>query len=289
MAGHFELEVPTWLRRGAHEDEQKWIESSHELLALVERSCGLSSLAGRSVLDMGCGTKMAKLLLEQDIPVARYAGMDVNRDVIEFLQAHVDDPRFTFHHLDVRNELYNPDGLPLQDRTELPVGAEQFDIIWLFSVFTHLEPADYRAMLKLLRRYVRDDGWLVFSLYINEVTSSGFGPVDWWVRRDRLTEDAHAAMARALDQEIRERGQEWFERELHRHVEEKGVDWLAQQIDAAPESARGAMERELRARRSMNAASPSRRCVVASHRPRTGSSMRPATCKVGGNRPTSST
>ena len=50
------------------------------------------------------------------------------------------DPRFEFHHFDARNELYNPTGTPLADFEELPVGSARFDLISLFSVFTHLTP-----------------------------------------------------------------------------------------------------------------------------------------------------
>jgi SAM-dependent methyltransferase len=174
----FVLDVPGSLRRGVHANEQQWIDSARRLVELVQRCCGVSDLGGLSVLDVGCGTKMTKVLLEDDVRVARYAGVDVDRDIIEFLRAHVDDPRFSFHHIDVRNELYNPEGIALAERGDLPVGDARFDIIWLFSVFTHLDPTDFHSMLRLLRRYAEDDGRLIFSLYVNEVTGTGFGPVE---------------------------------------------------------------------------------------------------------------
>jgi len=59
------------------------------------------------------------------------------------------DHRFRFAHWNVRNEMFNRKGRPLSEYEGLPFG-ERYDLIWLFSVFTHLNPADSLAMLTLL-------------------------------------------------------------------------------------------------------------------------------------------
>jgi SAM-dependent methyltransferase len=209
------LEVPEGLRRTAHRSEASWLDSARELVELVCRECGLEDLADTSVLDIGCGTKIVKALLDDARPIGRYVGVDVDPKVIRFLEANVDDPRFAFHHIDVQNDLYNPDGLPLVEREALPLGDETFDVIWLFSVFTHLGPVDYAAMLRLLRRYIRDDGWLVFSLFINELTDTGYAPLDWRAR-PYAAESADLALARELDDAVTKRGDEWFASELQK-------------------------------------------------------------------------
>ena len=88
--------------------------------------------------------------------------------MIDWLNENVSDPRFEFHHLDAQNDLYNPDATPLAEFDRLPVALNAFDLICLFSVFTHLAPDDYVAMLQLLRRHVRPAGRLVFSLFMND-------------------------------------------------------------------------------------------------------------------------
>ena len=50
-----------------------------------------------------------------------------------------------------------------------------FDVITLFSVFTHLAPHDYVAMLRVLRRHVAPDGRLLYSLFIDEPYAAGYG------------------------------------------------------------------------------------------------------------------
>jgi SAM-dependent methyltransferase len=162
------LEVPRDLHRGRHQTDAQWAASGSALLQLLARSFGRPDLGESSLLDVGCGTKFTKVILETGIPIGRYVGVDISADVISFLAANVHDPRFAFHHLDAHNDLYNPAGRPLESFTELPVGDERFDLVSLFSVFTHLAPHDYRAMLELLRPHVADDGGLLFSLFIDE-------------------------------------------------------------------------------------------------------------------------
>lgn len=162
------LPVPAELQRGPRRDRDEWIESANFAVDLLCRTTGRADLTGVEVLDVGCGTKVVKALLDQGRPVGRYVGIDVSATIIEWLNANVSDPRFEFHHLDAHNDLYNPSGTPLGDFDHLPVGPAHFDLICLFSVFTHLGPDDYVAMLRLLRRHVKPDGQLLFSLFLND-------------------------------------------------------------------------------------------------------------------------
>ena len=87
--------------------------------------------------------------------------------------------------------MYNPQGEPLSAATRLPIEENSFDIICLFSVFTHLAPHDYVAMLQMLRRYVKPEGKIIFSLFVNETTKGGRGYIDdidklWRSRPEKL-------------------------------------------------------------------------------------------------------
>ncbi len=173
------IEVPLSLRRGALKaDNAEYLRSGRALIDLLCRRLGVEDLGGQSMLDMGCGTKLVQALLAEDLPVGHYTGIDLYREMIEFLSTEVRDPRFAFHCMDTHNAMYNPDGNPLGEHTRLPVPEQSFDLICLFSVFTHLEPHDYVAMLRLLRRYAKPDGTLIFSLFVNEITVGGHGLID---------------------------------------------------------------------------------------------------------------
>lgn len=159
---------PTGLHRSAYDDEQEWVNSARFAADLLARTVGSDRLEGIDLLDVGCGIKLTKILIDQEWPIASYAGVDVSDEVIRWLRGRVSDPRFSFHHLAARNELYNPQGAPLAEVEALPIGDRTFDLISLFSVFTHLDPLDYVAMLKLLRPHIRPDGVLLFSLFVKD-------------------------------------------------------------------------------------------------------------------------
>jgi SAM-dependent methyltransferase len=145
------------------------------LVDYMARRIGVPDLAGLDVLDVGCGTRFADMLMNRDVPVGSYTGIDVNRPIIEFLQAEATDPRLAFHHFDAYTPLYNPDGVPMTAVTPLPVGERRFDVICMFSVITHQLPADAQALFAILRRYVRPDGHLFFSCCLDDESGVDYG------------------------------------------------------------------------------------------------------------------
>jgi SAM-dependent methyltransferase len=190
-----ELVVPAELRRNNVRDPVAVVDAAVELIDHMCRHIGVSDLGGLDVLDFGCGVRFSQAFLNRGVPIKHYVGVDVSHQVIDFLRSNVTDPRFEFFHLDAHNELYNPTGQPLSELTVPEIEVRRFDLICLFSVFTHLAPPDYAAMLRLLRRFVAPGGRLFYTLFVNERTDGGLGYVD------RLS----AAMATSSDPTMKER------------------------------------------------------------------------------------
>ena len=159
--------MPPALRRTA-QTEDSWVASARSLLDLMCRVAEVEDLGSISVLDIGCGTNLVKVFREERRPIGRYVGVDASAEIIDFLQDNVADRRFEFHHIDVHNERYNPAGTPLRDYEPLPLVDQQFDLITLFSVFTHLAPHDYTTMLRVLRPHAHAKTRLLFSLFVDE-------------------------------------------------------------------------------------------------------------------------
>lgn len=178
------LSVPPEFRRGGKKgNEAKSEASAIDLIQLTCGRLGHDSLAGLQVLDMGCGSKLVQAILNQRLPVGGYTGVDISQPLIDFLRANVADDRFRFHFMNTHNAMYNPNGTLLDAHVGLPFEPASFDVICLFSVFTHLAPDDYVAMLKLLRPYMKPQGRIIFSLFVNETTAGGYGWMDG-VKRD---------------------------------------------------------------------------------------------------------
>ena len=141
------------------------------LIQLVLQRLGLKDLSDCDVLDVGCGVRFTQAILNCDIPIKSYTGVDVHLPLIEYLKQEVDDPRFSFARWDVENGRYNPSGVKMTPGSSLPIQGP-FDLIWLFSVFTHLDPSDANALLAILRRYVRPAGALFFSAFLDNTIES---------------------------------------------------------------------------------------------------------------------
>jgi len=166
--------VPAELRRGnIRQDEFEAVNQGVELIRLMSDTFGLKNLGKSSVLDMGCGCRLVQAILQEKLPIGRYVGVDVSAELIDFLAENVTDRRFHFQYLNIHNPLFNPEGEPLDAQTRLLLTKGSFDIICLFSVFIHLAPQDYVFMLRMLRRYIKPNGRLIFSLLLSETTAGG--------------------------------------------------------------------------------------------------------------------
>lgn len=162
------LVVPDALNRNSRRVAKHPPERTGKLLLdLVLAKLGWPDFSRADVLDVGCGVRFAQTFLNLDLPLGTYTGVDVYRPLIDFLRK-VSDSRFSFAHWDVHNAMYNP-ACParMQKSSELPVTGA-YDLVWLFSVFTHLAPDDADAMLAILRRYVRPEGRLFFTAFIGD-------------------------------------------------------------------------------------------------------------------------
>ena len=165
-----ELSVPEDLQRNAPDVAAAGYEHTGQaLIDLAMRSIGLENLANTDILDVGCGVRFTMTVINRKIAIKSYTGIEVYRPVVDFLRASVEvhDERFRFAHWNVHNQMYNRGGVELSSHDKLPIDGS-FDLIWLFSVLTHQTPEDSLALLRILRKYIRPNGKLFFSAFIDD-------------------------------------------------------------------------------------------------------------------------
>jgi SAM-dependent methyltransferase len=163
------LDVPAHLHRNSKRVADAGYEETGQLLIdFAIRRLGLETLASADILDVGCGVRFVQTIINRRIPVGSYTGIEVYRPIVDFLKTHVEarDARFRFAHWDVRHALFHPEGAVALADAPLPVSGS-FDVIWLYSVFTHLDETDMRAMLRHLRPALRPGGRLLFTAFVD--------------------------------------------------------------------------------------------------------------------------
>lgn len=141
-------------------------ETGVTLINLVIQVLSLTNLEASDILDVGCGVRFTQAIINCNIPIKSYTGVDIDENMINYLKSNIDDKRFKFEYWHVYNEMYNPEGRKITKETLLPVRGK-FDVIWLFSVFTHMNPPDADALLGILRSYIQPNGYLFFSAFID--------------------------------------------------------------------------------------------------------------------------
>ena len=178
---------PRRLRAGGEHfrGDAEFVESGRvEAQSLAADGCLTST---SSLLDFGCGAgRLAVGLLEEEAPLERYAGVDVRAPVIRWAHRNLArlDPRFSFVHMDVANQRYNPRGQPFQEQ-HLPFGDMTFTTAYSYSVFSHLRIEDTRLAFRELRRVVRNGSLVVITGFVDDsvnglvVNPSEYGALSW--------------------------------------------------------------------------------------------------------------
>lgn len=159
------------LRFGGKEfkNDDFFLASAQSEAQRLVRRCGLSSTS--AVLDIGCGVGRLPIgILDQVGDIRSYRGVDVQSKSIQWCKLHVEGahPSFQFRLIDVKNCCYNPSGSPLSNSFRLPFDDGSFDIIYLYSVFSHMLQDDVSVYLAEFSRLLRSDGNVFLTAFLEE-------------------------------------------------------------------------------------------------------------------------
>lgn len=150
-------------------NDRFYLESAtREVDRLVER-LGLSPES--RILDVGSGPgRLAIGIIQRLGEVREYCGVDVGEDFIRWGQRHIspEHPNFRFVHVDVENRRYNPDGRGRDSSFAFPFENGRFDIIVLYSVFTHMLTDGVRSYLKEFQRILSPGGKILLTAFVED-------------------------------------------------------------------------------------------------------------------------
>jgi len=137
----------------------------------AKRLFGIGLTVDTSILDVGCGQgRLAIGLLESKRKIKYYRGIDVQLSSIDWCQKFitVKHPTYQFIHIDVMNARYNKKGKPMDKSFHFPFRKGQFDIIYLFSLFTHMVAEDVRIYLREFKRILTPSGKIFLTAFMEK-------------------------------------------------------------------------------------------------------------------------
>ena len=147
----------------------------------LEKYCGLNSES--ALFDWGCGAgRLAVGVREHLGRVRDYHGVDIQQELIQWADDNLAGPGFRFTYLNVSNERYNPDG---SRERSLSADPGSVDVLYAYSVFSHMNDEDTAGYLQLIREALTPNGKAFVTCFVEEDVTpweenpQGYGPLDW--------------------------------------------------------------------------------------------------------------
>lgn len=144
--------------------EQLGAESREAILQMLPEGF---SLAGRRVLDFGCGAGRTLAHFLDEAAEAEIWGCDIDAESIEWVQRSLCPPLRAAQ---------------CADQPPLPFEDSTFDLVWAVSVFTHLTES-WSSWLLEMERILRPDGLLIATFMGRHVSR--------WLTGEEWDEDRH--------------------------------------------------------------------------------------------------
>lgn len=119
------------------------------------------------VLDIGSGIGNLAVGLVGYLR-GTYDGIEVHKEAVASCRGAITPrhPTFRFHHADVANGAYNPDGRSQAAAYHFPFPDRSFDVIFLASVYTHLLPEEVAHYVHEVARLLAPGGFCVASYFL---------------------------------------------------------------------------------------------------------------------------
>jgi SAM-dependent methyltransferase len=142
-------------------------------LAILARYVTINS--NSRLLDFGCGVGRVLLsMLKHKPQVGHVTGLDILPQLITFCETHIASafPQTRFELIQGRNEHYDRflamarAGTAKSHAQLQSEHAAAFTAAYAFSVFTHVEVADFRSLLALLSNLLQPGGTLLFTAFL---------------------------------------------------------------------------------------------------------------------------
>ena len=151
-----------------YKDDENFIQTARKDAQFITREFKLG--ANSKVLDLGCGYGRLAFGLHDVCPqLGNYYGIDINAKSVAWCKKYIEAnfPNYKFYDSNILNRRYNPKG-DQSSEVVLPIEDEQLDLIYLYSVFSHMLVDDISKYLFEFRRILKKDGSIFLTAFVEE-------------------------------------------------------------------------------------------------------------------------
>ena len=132
------------------------------------------------IVDLGSGCGRYAILLRDyhacgEAFLRSYTGIEVDREMVDWCQAHFPTGQFHFHHADVYNEVYNPSGRLTGTEYRFPLRTESQEFVFANSLFTHLLEDELQHYLRESFRIMIHKGWMQATVFCVDMMHGTLG------------------------------------------------------------------------------------------------------------------
>ena len=119
------------------------------------------------ILDFGCGQgRFLNSLIFNNTKFQEYTGLDTSKKAIDWCKKHLlYSNNISFIHLSAANARYNPTEKELKP---LPFRNNEFDLIFLNSVFSHMIASDISFYLSEFYKVLNTEGKVYLTAFVEE-------------------------------------------------------------------------------------------------------------------------
>lgn len=164
---HAGLVPPLKLMHDGPQSIKEFKENGAEFFRYYVELCGLRP--DEKILDVGSGIgRKTWPLVDYLNEHGCYDGLELVKGAVEWCTEKYTSryPNFRFRQIDVFNAHYNPDGKYRAAEYRFPFDDEEFDLVVLNSVFTHMLPAEVENYLREVARVLKPEGRSLISFFL---------------------------------------------------------------------------------------------------------------------------
>ncbi len=143
-----------------------FIEQGIHHLDLLKEYAGIKP--DHEILDIGCGIGRSAVALTDFLnSKGKYVGFDVVEKGIKWCTKNISGnfPNFHFQYIPLKNDLYSATGKRPEDFI-FPYQDNRYDVVFLFSVFTHMQESETDHYLNEIYRVLKHGGVCLATFFV---------------------------------------------------------------------------------------------------------------------------